>query len=79
LQSIILRKILEAFRTFLIAILKIKAKLLLIALRLQQKCNKYTIRLATLTKNYLIRMRISSSFTLRYNIETKINKKRYLN
>jgi len=62
-----------------IAIIEIETKLLLIDLRLQQKCDKYKIRLATLTKNHSTRMRISSSFTSQYSTKTKIDKKRYLN
>jgi len=75
LQSIASRKILEAFRILLIAIIEIEAKLFLADLRLQQKYNKYTIRLAILTKNYLTKMYISSSFISQYSIETKIDKK----
>jgi len=75
MQSITLRKILKAFRTLSIAIIEIETKLLLIDLRLQQKCDKYTIRLATLTKNYSTRMRISSSFTSQYSTKIKVDKK----
>ncbi len=79
MQSIALRKILETFIILLIATIKIEAKLFSIDLRLQQKCDKYTIRLAILAKNYLIKIYICSSFISQYSTETEINKKRYLN
>jgi len=74
----VLRKILEAFRILSIVAIKIDAKLPLTNLQLQQKCDKYAIRLAMLAKNYLIKMRISSSFISQYSTKTEINKKKYL-
>jgi len=79
MQSIVLKKILETCRILLISTIKIEAKLSSIDLQLQQKCNKYTIRLVTLTKNYSTKIYISSSFISQYSIETEINKKRYFN
>ena len=79
MQSIVLRKILETFRILSITTIKIEAKLFSTYLRLQQKCDKYAIKLATLTKNYLTRIYISSFFILQYSIEIEINKRKYLN
>jgi len=78
LQFITLKKILEIFKTLLIAIIKIEIKLSLVDLRLQQKCDKYAIRLAMLAKNHSTKICIFSFFISQYNIETKINEKRYL-
>jgi len=55
LQVIALKKVLEVFRILSIAIIEIEVKLTLTNLQLQQKCNKYTIRLAMLIKNYWIK------------------------
>jgi len=73
-----LRKILEAFRTLPIAAMEMEAKLPPADMRLQQKSDKYAIRLATLAENYPTRMRIPSSFTPQYNTGTETNKEIYL-
>ncbi len=60
LQNIALRKILEVFRTSLIAAMKIKANIKSVNIRLDQKNQKLRLRMMKMKKNHSIRLKISN-------------------
>jgi hypothetical protein len=63
LQNIALKKILEAFRTLSIAVMKIEANLKSIKIRLNQKNQKLELRMLKMKKTHSIRLK-SSNFSL---------------
>jgi hypothetical protein len=69
LQNIALRKILEAFRISFIAVMKIKANLKSINIRLDQKNQKLELKILKMKKNHSIRQKISN-FSLKNWNET---------
>ena len=62
LQNIILRKILNAFKTFLINIMKLEASILSFRVRFERICKNYAWRTLQIHENHSIRLRILSSF-----------------
>ncbi len=60
LQNIALKKILEAFRTSFIAVMKIEANLKSINIRLDQKNQKLELRMFKMKKNHSVRQKISN-------------------
>ncbi len=60
LQNIALRKILEAFRTSSIAVMKIEANVKSVDIRLDQKNQKLELRMLKMKKNHSIRLKVSN-------------------
>ena len=73
-----LRKILEAFKTLSISVMKIEANILLIKLRLNKKIRDYTARIMILAEQHSIRLRTLSTFSRsesEYNIVLNLSSK----
>ena len=64
LQNLALRKILKAFRTSPIAIMKIEANILSVEIRLNQKMQKLALRIMKMKKTHFTKLRTSSIFRL---------------
>ncbi len=62
LQNLILKKILGAFKTSLSMIMKLEAVILLFKVRFNRVCKNYTLRILQVSKSYLLKLRILSSF-----------------
>jgi len=62
LQSQILRKILDVFKTSSISAMKIEASLPSPKIRFNKICKNYALRILQMHKKYLIRLRVSFSF-----------------
>ena len=62
LQNLALRKILEAFKTFPIMTMELKAAILSSKIRFNKICMNYSLRIMQLFKNHPIKTRVSTSF-----------------
>src|SRR5204863_7221210 len=62
LQNIVLRKMLDAFKTFPINIMKLEASISLSKIRFERICKNYAWRTLQIHENHPIRLRVSSSF-----------------
>src|SRR5436853_6509433 len=62
LQNIALRKMLDAFKTFLINAMELEASIPLPRVRFERICKNYTWRTLQMHENHPIRLRVSSSF-----------------
>src|SRR5436189_3001559 len=62
LQNIALRKMLGAFKTSLINIMKLKASISSSKIRFERICKNYAWRTLQMHENHLIRLRVSSGF-----------------
>jgi hypothetical protein len=72
LQNLVLRKIFKAFKNSLNIIIKLKAAISLSKVRFNRICRNYILRIMQISKNYLIRLRVSSNFLL-YNNEVELD------
>jgi hypothetical protein len=73
-----LKKVLEAFKTSLIAAIKIETSILPVRIRFEKICQNYAYRTLLLGQNHLIRKRVPKSFPFSINEETGINWDKYL-
>jgi hypothetical protein len=73
-----LRKVLEAFKTSLIAAMKIETSILPMRIRFEKICQNYAYRTLLLGQNHPIRKRVPKSFPFSINEETGINWDKYL-
>jgi hypothetical protein len=73
LQNNMLRKVLEAFKPFLIAVIEIKAFILPVRIRFEKICQNYAYRTLLLDRDHLIRKRAPESFSFSANEKTEIN------
>ena len=72
MQNLVLRKILKAFKNSLSIVIKLEAAIALLKVKFNKICKNYILRIIQIFKNYLIRFRVSSSFSL-YNNKTKLD------
>jgi hypothetical protein len=73
-----LRKILGAFKTSLIAAIEVEASILSVEIRFEKICQNYAYRALLLGQNHSIRKRIPESFPSSINKEIEINWNKYL-
>src|SRR5436853_7699778 len=62
LQNIVLRKMLGAFKTFLINAMKLEASISLPKVRFERICKNYAWRTLQMHENHSIKLRVLSSF-----------------
>ena len=69
LQNQVLRRILEAFRTFSIAVMKIEAGILLVSIKFKKLCKNYALKILQMQDNHLVKKRVSinSLFSIKNN------------
>ena len=69
LQNSALRKILEAFRTFSIAVMKIEAGIVPVSVRFEKLCKNYALRILQMQNSHPVKQRVSfnSSFSSENN------------
>jgi hypothetical protein len=77
LQNLILRKILEAFKNSLSMTIELEAAIFLLKVRFNRICRNYVLKIMQISKNYSIRLRVSSSFSS-YNSKAELNWEKYL-
>ena len=77
MQNLVLRKILEAFKNSFSIAIKLEAAIALLKVKFNRICKNYTLRIMQISKNYLIRLRVSSSFPP-YNNEAELDWEKYL-
>src|SRR5204862_6755577 len=77
LQNLALRRILGAFKTFLIMAMKLEATIPPPKIRFNKICMNYSLRIMQLFKNHPIRTRVSTSFPL-YNNGNELDWDKYL-
>ena len=65
LQNSVLRKILKAFRTFLIAVMKIEADIASVSIRFEKLCKNYALKILQMQSSHSVKQRVSfnSSFS----------------
>jgi hypothetical protein len=73
LQNNMLRKVLGAFKTSSIAVMKIEVSILPVRIRFEKICQNYAYRTLLLNQDHFIRKRASESFSFSVNEEIKIN------
>ena len=61
-KTLSLRKILEAFKTLSISVMKIEANILLTRVRLNKKIRDYRVKIMTLEEQHSVKLRILSTF-----------------
>jgi len=59
LQNSALRKILEAFRTSSIAVMKIEADIASVSVRFEKLCKNYALRILQMQNSHLVKQRVS--------------------
>ena len=69
LQNSALRKILKAFRTSLIAVMKIEAKITSVSVRFEKLCKNYALRILQMQNTHPVKQRVpfNSSFSSENN------------
>ena len=77
LQNSALRKILGAFKNSPCMAIELEAAIPPPKVRFNRICKNYTLRIMQIPKNYLIRLRVSSSFPP-YNNRAELNWEKYL-
>ena len=73
-----LRKILGAFKTSLIAVIEVEASILPVKIRFEKICQNYAYRALLAGQNHPIQKRVPESFLSSINEEREINWKKYL-
>ena len=65
LQNSTLRKILKAFRTFSITVMKIEAEIVSVSIRFEKLCKNYALRILQMQSSHSVKQRASfnSSFS----------------